>query len=89
MSFEVFKWSVAAASLVGVVLNIRKDRRCFHIWAVTNAAWTGIDLSHGVWSQAALQFVYFTLAIWGLRQWKHSCKTGSNSTSTTAIASRT
>lgn len=87
--FEVFKWATAAASLVGVVLNIRRDRRCFWIWAFTNAAWTVIDAVHGIWSQSVLQFTYFCLALWGLTQWKHSCKTANSSESTTETASRT
>ena len=37
MPFEFFKWSLAILSLVGVILNVHHDRRCFYIWAVTNA----------------------------------------------------
>ena len=70
MGFEVMKWSLAALSIVGVVLNIRRRRECFVVWCATNAAWTAVDVIHGVWAQAALQFVYFLLAIWGLMEWK-------------------
>lgn len=70
MGFEVIKWSLAALSIVGVVLNIRRRRECFAVWCATNAAWTAVDVIHGVWAQAALQFVYFLLAIWGLMEWK-------------------
>lgn len=66
----IIEWLLVAGSLVGVVLNIRKRRECFYVWGVTNAAWTVVDLNHGVWSQAALQFIYFLLAIWGLIEWK-------------------
>jgi nicotinamide riboside transporter PnuC len=64
--FEIFKWLVAGASLVGVVLNIRRRRECFFVWAVTNASWTIVDVYHGISSQAALQAVYFCLALWGI-----------------------
>lgn len=67
---ESLKWATAAASLVGVVLNIRHDRRCFYIWTATNAAWTVIDASHGIWSQAVLQAMYCGLAVWGILAWK-------------------
>lgn len=70
MAFEIAKWFTVILSLVGVVLNILKRRECFYVWAVTNAAWTAIDVSHQVWSQAVLQFIYFLLAIWGLMAWK-------------------
>lgn len=72
LAFETFKWLVAFASLVGVVLNIRRNRACFYVWAATNAAWTLVDIHHGVYAQAALQAVYFGLAIWGLYEWKQT-----------------
>ncbi len=72
MLFEITKWGLAAASLVGVVANIKHKRWCFGVWAVTNAAWTGVDIYHEVWAQAALQAIYFGLAIWGLIAWKKS-----------------
>ena len=71
MTFGIFKWSVAIASLIGVVLNVRKRRECFYIWFVTNAAWTTVDVIHEVWSQAALQAVYCALSLWGIWEWKH------------------
>lgn len=70
MEFELFKWSVAVASVIGVVANIHRRRWCFHIWAVTNASWTAVDVWHGVWAQAALQGLYFFLAIYGIVKWK-------------------
>ena len=70
LAFEVFKWSLAVASLIGVVANIKRQRWCFYVWAVTNASWTFVDLYHEVWSQAALQAVYFGLAIWGIVAWR-------------------
>ena len=64
-----FPWLVSGLALVGVWLNIRKRPSCFAIWAFTNAAWTLIDLDHGLPAQAALQFVYFGLSVYGLREW--------------------
>ena len=63
-------WMLTAASLIGVVLNIKKNKACFAIWAVTNAAWAVIDYTAGVTAQAALFAVYFCLAIWGLVEWR-------------------
>lgn len=69
-------WITAAASLVGVVLNIRHDRRCFYIWAVTNAIWTAIDATHGIYAQAVLQAIYCGLAVYGIYAWRrHGEKT--------------
>lgn len=69
MIFEIFKWSLVAASLTGVVLNIRRRRECFYVWMVTNSLWCGVDVWHGIWSQAILQALYVGLAIWGLIEW--------------------
>ena len=62
-------WLVALASLLGVWLNIQKHVACFWIWSATNAVWVYADLSHGIYPQAALQAVYFGLAVYGVHQW--------------------
>ena len=69
-AMQVISWIATAASLVGVVLNIRQDRRCFGIWMVTNAFWAGYDFSIGATAQAALFTVYFCLAVYGFREWR-------------------
>lgn len=63
-------WLTAAASLVGVWLNIHRRRACFVVWGATNAVWAVLDLVHGIPSQAALQVVYFGLSIYGWIRWK-------------------
>ena len=68
MIFAIFQWTTAALSLTGVVLNIRRVRACFYVWAVTNAAWAAVDAWYG--AQAAQQVAYFALAIWGIVAWK-------------------
>ena len=65
-------WIVTILSLAGVVLNIHKKRMCFIIWAFTNFAWMVYDWRIGAREQAALMFVYFCLAIWGLIKWKNT-----------------
>jgi len=63
-------WLLAALSLLGVILNIRKDRRCFAIWTASNATWAGVDLAAGLHAQAALMAVYAGLAVYGWCAWK-------------------
>ena len=62
-------WILAAISLIGVVLNIRKDRRGFICWIFSNGAWSAVDYYHGLYAQSALFAVYFLLAVWGLIEW--------------------
>ena len=67
---ERLMWIVSGASIVGTVANVHQKRWCFALWAFTNAAWTVYDVYKVAYPQAALQRVYFGLAIWGLRKWR-------------------
>ena len=66
---DTLYWLTALAALVGVWLNIQRKVLCFWIWTVTNATWVYVDLRHGIHAQAALQLVYFGLAIYGIVIW--------------------
>lgn len=68
-TIEIIAWILAAISVIGVVLNIYKVRACFMLWIFTNGFWTCYDLYKGVYPQAALFFVYFCLAIFGVLKW--------------------
>ena len=63
-------WLLTALSITGVVLNVRKDRRGFLLWIVTNFFWAFIDFSHGLKAQGTLFVVYFFLALWGWMRWE-------------------
>lgn len=67
-----FTWLLTLASITGVVLNIRKRRECFYIYAVTNLSWCCVDLWYGIYPQAALFAVYFGLALWGIVAWRNA-----------------
>lgn len=76
MSMTAITWALTAASIVGVILNIRQHRGCFAIWLVTNASWAVIDYYRGIHAQAALFAVYFVLSVWGLIQWSRNHRRG-------------
>ena len=63
-------WFLAALSVIGVVLNIKKDRRGFVFWIATNGCWAVIDFRHGLYAQAVLFVIYFILALWGWIRWE-------------------
>lgn len=63
-------WVLTVASIVGVILNIKKRRACFYVWAVTNAAWAIVDFWKGLPAQGVLFSVYFVLALYGLWEWR-------------------
>ena len=52
-------WLLASASLLATVLNIKHRKECFAIWTVTNACWCVIDIMHGIYAQAFLQFFLY------------------------------
>lgn len=63
-------WLLAILSLIGVILNIRKNRFCFVIWVGTNFAWAIIDFYEGIPAQGVLFLVYGGLALYGLYAWR-------------------
>ena len=72
--FDFFTWILTAGAITGVILNIKKKRICFYIWAVTNACWAFVDFYKDIPAQGCLFTVYFGLAIWGIIEWKEKSK---------------
>ncbi len=68
--FEISTWVLAVLSLAGVILNVRKDKRCFYLWGVANVGWVLINLRAGIPAQAALFLIYFGLSVWGFFDWR-------------------
>jgi nicotinamide mononucleotide transporter len=62
-------WIITFFSIIGVILNIYKNKYCFIIWAFTNLAWCIIDFYKGIYAQSVLFGVYFILALWGIYKW--------------------
>ncbi|MFA5132927.1 MAG: nicotinamide mononucleotide transporter [Candidatus Paceibacterota bacterium] len=69
-TFDLITWGLNLGALIGVILNIKHRRECFYFWFVTNAGWCIVDYYKGIYAQAALFFVYWLLAIWGIFAWR-------------------
>ena len=69
-STDLIGWIVTAVCLGGTVLNVKKVRWCFHLWALGNIAWLAIDLGNALYSWAFLDLVQLALAIWGAVEWR-------------------
>ena len=63
-------WIVTAASLIGVIANIKKKQWCFLIWFVTNSIWAIYDFFLGAYPQSALFVIYVGLAVYGMWEWR-------------------
>ena len=60
---------ITVLTIIGVILNIYKNKHCFIIWAFINFAWMIIDYNAELYSQSLLFALYFILAIWGIIKW--------------------
>ena len=69
-SADLVGWIVTAVCLGGTVLNVKKVRWCFHLWALGNIAWLAIDIGNGLYSRAFLDLVQLALAVWGAVEWR-------------------
>ena len=69
-SADLIGWIVTAVCLGGTVLNVKKVRWCFHLWALGNIAWLAIDIGNGLYSRAFLDLVQLALAVWGAVEWR-------------------
>ena len=67
-------WIVTLFALAGVILNIKKDKKCFIIWSFTNSFWCIHNFRIGEHALSDLFAVYFVLAIAGLWRWKRDDK---------------
>jgi hypothetical protein len=62
----IIYWTVTLVALVGVVLNIEQDSRCFLLWGFTNAAFAVRTYLLGAYEMTVLFTIYFILAIVGI-----------------------
>ncbi len=63
-------WFLTAISLIGTVLNIRKDILCFYIWLIGDILWCALDFHNGTYGRSLLDFVQVILAVCGIISWK-------------------
>lgn len=68
-SADVACWLATAICLAGTVLNVKKIRLCFVLWAAGNIAWLAIDVHNRLYSRALLDLVQLALAVWGAVEW--------------------
>ena len=63
-------WFLTAISLIGTVLNIRKNILCFYIWLIGDILWCALDFHNGTCGRSLLDFVQVILAVCGIISWK-------------------
>lgn len=65
-------WLIVIVAMLGTVLNVKRDRRGFILWIVSNLALAVINARGGEWAQATLWIVYVVMAVWGWVSWGKS-----------------
>ncbi|MEM4270911.1 MAG: nicotinamide mononucleotide transporter [Candidatus Pacearchaeota archaeon] len=70
MIISIISFFVAILAIIGVILNIRKNKICFIIWFFTNFTWVIIDYLRGIYGQAALFVFYTALSVYGFIKWR-------------------
>lgn len=63
-------WICTFICLVGTILNVKKIKLCFYLWALGNIIWFIIDIKNGLISRAILDTVQGVLAVWGIIEWR-------------------
>lgn len=63
-------WAVTLAAIFGNILNVKRSRYCFAVWALTNTAFIIHNVAIAEYAQVALFAVYLALSVWGWFAWR-------------------
>ncbi len=67
-------WVITGISILGVILNVYKNRWGFFFWMISNAGWVVVDYIKGIPEQSVLFCVYFLTSLWGWVAWSKQGK---------------
>ncbi len=66
---EAAGWAVTVVAIAGVILNNRRDRRCFNLWIFSNTVSAALHASVRMYALTFRDTVFLVLAVVGLRAW--------------------
>lgn len=67
--FALFTWTLTAVTIFGTYLNSKQLKKGFLVWGLCNLCWLMVDLTRGIYAQAALYVVFIGFNIYGWIQW--------------------
>ncbi|MFA5759796.1 MAG: hypothetical protein WC942_10640, partial [Clostridia bacterium] len=62
----IITWILSIISLVGAILNARKNIYGFYFWLVGNTGWMIINFKLKIYAAAFLWGIYSLISIWGI-----------------------
>ena len=71
---HIIGYSVTFIAIVAVILNIKKNYLCFVGWIISNGTFATLNLLDHKWYEVILFTIQFSIAIWGLYEWKFKKK---------------
>ena len=77
--FTTFTWSLTVTTIFATYLNAKQNKYGFLIWGFCNVLWLGVDVTRGIYAQAALYLVFIAFNIYGWVQWQKKEKTEKHS----------
>lgn len=72
---SVIGWIITSVSLLGTVLNVKKNILCFYVWALANLAWIWYDAYLHLHSRMVLDAIQLGMAFWGIAAWSKKAPT--------------
>ena len=62
-------WLVAAASIIGCILNVKKLKESYIIWTATNIAFATYNWYIGSYAQSVNFIACLCTSVWGIYEW--------------------
>ncbi|MGC2422744.1 MAG: nicotinamide mononucleotide transporter [Nitrospirota bacterium] len=74
----LFEWALVALSLLGNYWVVKKDRKGYVVWIVSNIGWIAFGLHFRHYGQVAMFGAYTAFSIWGFIRWSKDLSLGSH-----------
>lgn len=62
-------WICSAISIIGAILNARKNKWGFIVWIIGNVGWIIADIHYGMFEQIPVWIVFSAISAYGFYLW--------------------
>jgi nicotinamide riboside transporter PnuC len=74
----LINWVIAAISIIGAILNIKKNKWGFILWIIGNIGWIVIDIIYGLYEQIPIWILFTFTSVYGFKKWSDEEKITNN-----------